>query len=215
VPDVPFHCSSCGLTYPSNIAFDESSNVTLVGNVGMCPKCGARTQMAIPDGKYDFRGDQIILVRRLARGITRSGATHEDLQELKQLVQETLAGQRSLEAAVQEMQPQFAELAAAVQESAASIKTSGRKNYALVLLQVVLTLLLSRYPLGSAPPSANDIERVVREAVASEPDQPADTGPSPKTSAVKRPHPRNQRCYRGSGRKYKHCHGSLETAEPK
>ena len=75
---LPAICQTCGTIFLSGCSFENSTNITLSGNLSdPCPQCGRMGR--IPDGLFNFIGEA-------AEAIESSDITTSRLQELIDLV---------------------------------------------------------------------------------------------------------------------------------
>ena len=51
MPQLPAHCGTCNLTFFSGFDIDEGSDMTFIGCMSSCPRCGAAAPIA--EGTFD------------------------------------------------------------------------------------------------------------------------------------------------------------------
>src|SRR5438132_7871534 len=116
MPAVLAVCDTCGTPFPSGFFFENSSDITMVGNTsGPCPKCGGMG--TVPDGRYDATGDSIRILATSARSI-------ESLRRLESTLRGVnrpgVTGQ-AVAAAIKSQSPEFSALAPVVQRGGANV----------------------------------------------------------------------------------------------
>ena len=214
---VPAICTSCGAFFPSPIGIAPgSTNVTLAFNVVTqgCPHCGGTGRVL--DGTFDFVGDAIRLV-------SGPGHTVRDLERLEAILRDAQERQAPIEDIQQEVSAQVPR----VKAIANLLPKTRPEAYAfyIPLLVLIIQLAVGAFQKGETPKI--EVNQVINQvlnqnitinqnitspqqeppAAQSPPRRPV---PSPK-STVKAPKiGRNDPCPRGSGKKYKKCHGSPE-----
>jgi hypothetical protein len=79
--DIQCKNPACRKSFPSGFSFSNSKNVTLKGNISVCPYCGFPNGM--PEGVFDFENDKPKLVK------TISSLPESSLIQLETLIKRT------------------------------------------------------------------------------------------------------------------------------
>jgi len=198
---MPVVCEACGrLWFASNI-FGGSAIITLkdVG-VGGCPDCGGMGR--IPDGVYHLAEDSVRVLSGLPAHVVRQIADAARAARRTEATADDFANELSRIGAEAGIADQLHVLTE-------EVRRLGRPGwqYWLMLLATLLPLILARCPADSRdsgdPLRGDQVTLLIQEAFAD-----AET-------AVLRPVPtknpgRNEQCWCGTGRKFKHCHGAVD-----
>lgn len=196
MPNVPAICEVCETIFPSGFNV-SGQNITLVGNrSGPCPKCGGMG--VVPDMTLSSVGDALEVL----------WTTKESLELLKKIekIFQTARGEKtSRDDLVKVIEKEAPELSNLI-----DILPKTRPELYAFLGIILLAVGTFRCTPGVSKDEVQDmIEKAKSEIV-----QEWENG-RPKQSEVKATRPkksdgtklgRNDPCYCGSGKKYKHCH---------
>lgn len=203
-------CMDCGRAFELPQLFGGSANVEIRNSAfgAGCPYCGGDGH--IRDGKYKIVGGlvaEFIAIDPEAR------------QRFAEIVQRGVSGGADDDAISAEVTASVPELASFV----AKLRAAGFNWDTLLSILVALAL----FRATPKPPTESQIEKAVKAAVVQElkthaPPKPTPPPPAKNTPLTTRPPSttttatpfvkvskpsRNSRCYCGSGKKYKQCHG--------
>ncbi len=188
MPRIPAFCEKCKLIFPSPINVENSTNIGF-NDVGVsCPNCGHRA--TIPDGVYDVIGNTIDLIKG-------SSLSKQKIRQYKSLIEHLKSEKVNYENVKEEIQKNAPEL-----NSLISFLPKNRNElYAFLALIIATLSLISQY--GDDDKSVN-VTNVINQYNTYNVDNRSTNNINnhQKTKVG-----RNDKCYCGSGLKYKKCHG--------
>ncbi|MCA8407953.1 SEC-C domain-containing protein [Burkholderia cenocepacia] len=204
---IPALCESCGKTFPSGIQLDGGHHNTFIGFKFKCPHCGGTGQ--IVDGTYDSPDGVISLVKIFAN--RRISA--DQVAQIKQILEEAKRTDASPEDITAQLEDADAgDLAKALWSwiCDGTNRTAGLGQWISVILAVLAMIASSKSNV-----TEDDVRRIMKEQ-----EQQHQVAPAPRITPLTLPAYRmqvkpapgepsqNSPCPCGSGKKYKHCHGT-------
>jgi uncharacterized protein YecA (UPF0149 family) len=212
--NLPAVCNACGTIFPSGyVVSGGGPNFFLNNEAGPCPECGNWGR--IPDGVIDLSRPDIA---GALRAMVTLGSIH-NLRSLLSLLSaadehELLAIRQALTTgAADRSEDQVAEDVQRAAPRLANVKNLIRNRENRIELATWLTLLAAVISIVIAVKSANQAVTPPRQDQIIQVIPPMGTLPATPSQATQHPPGRNERCPCGSGKKFKHCHGS-PTAGP-
>jgi hypothetical protein len=189
LPPLMLQCASCSCVFHSGLELSANTYLTMHGNVSQCPRCGSME--SLPEGNFKTTVDGIL---RLVR----------EAPDARKSAEELLAMARLAEASGDVTQLRNSELARWLPDNPQL--AVGYIQILIAALQVVLQLLLSN-PSGRIE---HHEHYNTYNTYISAPASSASEKTTPSHGEKSRKHSRNKKCWCGSGKKYKQCHGSVK-----
>jgi hypothetical protein len=193
---IPVICDSCGRVWFEErifgVAEGATASVTLANvTVGPCPYC--RGTGHVPDGLWELRSNAAHYL---------GGLGEDELRKLLAVVRD--AQQHTLDADI--VAARIEHEVPSASPLAGLVKNSGTALAAWLTLLVALLQLLIPLARPEKSLSAHEIEAAVTTALEHVRDETKQVQPRRPQPTEPKPG-RNDPCWCGSGKKYKHCHG--------
>lgn len=197
MPEMPVFCDNCELIFGSGFHFENTTHVTLSGNKAQCPGC--HNMAPIPDGLFNFVNDSIEI-------INAPKTTVEKLEYYKSLIKklkDNKANYNEIKSELEEKAPELNSLINLLPKNRSELYAF----LALILATISFTLdhgnnkeepnqinvsnIINHYNINY---SNNDVNLPKKESIKKAPVKKKKIG-------------RNEKCFCGSGLKFKKCHG--------
>lgn len=188
MPRIPAFCENCKLIFPSLINVENSTNIRFEKFGISCPRCGHRA--SIPDGVYDVIGNTINLV-------IGSSLSKQKIQEYKSLIEQLKSENPTYENVKEEIQKNSPELNSLIN----FLPKNKNELYAFLALIVATLSLINQY--GDDEKSVNVTNVINHYNTYNIENKSTTTIKTDKNKKMRR----NEKCFCGSGLKYKKCHG--------
>ena len=194
MPEMPVFCDKCGLIFGSGLFFENTTNVTLKGNRAQCPRC--HDMANIPDGLFNFVNNTIEIIKA-------PQLTIDKLQRYKILIanlKENKADYDEVKSAINQNAPELASLVHLLP------KTRSELYAFLVLIIATISFFLNQENDKEKvhPINVNNIINYYNLNQTNNENTLIDTNEPLET---RRKFGRNDKCFCGSGFRYKECHG--------
>lgn len=195
MPEMPVFCDKCGLIFGSGFHFENTTNVSLSGNRAQCLRC--HNMAPIPDGLFNFVNDSIEI-------INAPQTTVEKLEYYKTLIKELKdkkADYNKVKSEIEEKAPELNSLINFLPKNRSELYTF------LALILATISFTLDRGANKQEPNQINVNNVINYYNINHINNEIESTDSTINTPVEKRKIGRNDKCFCGSGVKYKKCHG--------
>ena len=189
MPIIPAFCENCKLIFPSPFEIQNSTNIGFQ-DVGIsCPRCGHRA--IIPDGVYDVIENTIKVVKG-------SSLSKQKIKEYKSLIGYLKSKNADYDNVKEEIQKNAPELNSLI----GFLPKTRNELYTILALIIAVRSLINQ---DDDDEKSVNVTNVINYYNTYNVKNESKTliGTEPKNKKIGR----NNKCYCGSGLKYKKCHG--------
>ncbi|MAT39867.1 MAG: hypothetical protein CL946_09720 [Ectothiorhodospiraceae bacterium] len=188
MPVIPAFCDNCGAAFSSGIFLDNCLNVSLRGNKsGPCPRCGGIG--SVPDGVFN-------VVDGVIKELGAFRSREETLNKLAEILTNSVERNESSAQIAQKIRDEAPEIS----RLADVLPRTRSELYAFIALILTLITLI----ITNIDDDDGATERLLEKALEKSM-QPHYYIPYEQPT----PQSRNSPCSCGSGKRYKHCCGTL------
>jgi hypothetical protein len=207
--NLPAVCGVCGTIFPSGFVISGGRNYFSGNTAGPCPGCGGIGR--IPDGLIDLSRSDVVAALRAMGALGNidnlrrmvgllSAASMDELIAIRQALTVDTAG-RSEDQVVQDVQraaPRLASVPGLIRNRDSRMELV---TWLMLLTAIIAIVIAVKSNHQEVTPSRQ--EQIIQVIVPS-----PSASPTARVQAGHHSPGRNERCPCGSGKKFKHCHGS-------